>query len=87
MAAIALDILKDLIGDNRSPSAFAVYFYLWSKTRGVRSARISHQTIADDTGLSKSTVQGAIRLLNRRKLIRSVHSSRTAVPEHFVVSR
>ncbi len=82
MATIPWKALRDLVGRDRSPSAFIVYLYLWS--RGGKSVRISHKGIADETGLSKSAVQAAIRLLNRRKLIRSVHASRTAIPQHFV---
>ena len=83
MATISPGILKGLVGRDRSPSAFVVYFYLWSR----RGGRISHQEIADATGISKSAVQAAIRLLNRRKLVRTEHSSRTATPEHHVVRR
>lgn len=83
MATISLETLKNLVGRDRSPSAFAVYFYLWSRKGG----RISHQEIADATGVSRSAVQAAIRLLNRRKLIRTVHPSRTATPEHHLVRR
>ena len=47
--------------------------------------RASHQTLAGETGLSKSGVQAALRLLNRRKLVRSVRETQTATPEHFVL--
>ena len=80
MAAISIEVIQELVGRDRSPSAFVVYFYLWSRKGG----RISHQEIADATGISKSAVQAAIRLLNRRKLIRTEHASRTATPVHFV---
>ena len=83
MATIPLDIPRDLVKRDRSPSAFVVYFYLWSRKGG----SISHQEIADATGISKSAVQGAIHLLNRRKLIRTVHASPTATPVHHVVRR
>jgi hypothetical protein len=93
MTTIAIDaivfdsVMGDLVGRDRSPSAFLVYLLLWSRAAGARtrSARISHQAIADATHLSKSAVQGAIALLNRRKLVRTEHDSRTAVPEHFVL--
>ena len=93
MATISLDtyvldvLMRDLVGHDRSPSAYVVYLFLWSRTQGARakSVRVSHKAIADDTGISKSAVQGAIRLLNRRKLVRTVHESPTAVPEHFVL--
>ena len=83
MATISLETLKSLVGRDRSPSAFIVYFYLWTTKGG----RMSHQEIAEATGLSRSAVQAAIRLLNRRKLIRTVHASRTATPEHHLIRR
>jgi len=83
MSTISMDTLKGLVKRDRSPSAFVVYFYLWSRKGG----RISHQEIADATGISKSAVQGAIHLLNRRRLIRTVHASPTATPVHHVVRR
>ena len=87
MSTISVETLRNLVARDRSPSAFIVYFYLWSKTRAAKNLRASLQTIADETGLSKSAVQTAIQLLNRRKLIRSVHASRTGTPLHFVTKR
>jgi hypothetical protein len=80
-------LMADLVGHDKMPSAFIVYLYLhWRadppRTRGVRA---SHQTIATETGLSKSAVQSAIRHLVRRKLLRTERASITAVPEHFVL--
>src|SRR5215212_2008069 len=93
MKTIAIDdyvldtLMRDLIGHDKSPSAFAVYLYLWRRARAGDewSTRVSHKAIADDTGLSKSAVQAAVRHLNGRKLIRSVHESLTATPEHHVL--
>jgi len=79
-------LMADLVGHDKAPSAFIVYLYLHRQAGGrPRSARASHQTIADDTGLSKSAVQAALRHLNRRKLVRSVRESQTATPQHFVL--
>ncbi len=80
-------LMRDLIGHDKSPSAFAVYLYLWRRARtdGAWSARVSHKGIADDTGLSKSAVQAAIRHLNRRKLLRSTRATQTSTPEHHVL--
>src|SRR5262245_54225068 len=80
-------LMPDLIGHDKQPTAVIVYLYLWtrlavSRTKGVRA---SHQTIADDTGLSKSAVQAAVRTLVRRKLIRSQLEFRTAVPSYAVL--
>ena len=64
-----------------------VYLHLWHLTFGcgAKSVRASHQTIAAETGLSKSGVQAALRHLSRRKLIRSVRETQTATPEHHVL--
>ncbi len=70
-----LDVLmRDLVGHDRSPSAYLVYLHLWSQTIGRRakSARLSHQMMASATGLSKSAVQAGMRRLVRRRLV-SVH--------------
>ncbi len=89
---IALDayvidvLLRDLVGHDKSPSSFLVYVYLWRRTHGLDAAKValSHQEIADLTGLSKSAVQGAIRNLLRRKLIESSKSTVTSTPEYSV---
>jgi DNA-binding GntR family transcriptional regulator len=80
-------LLADLVGHDKSPAAFVVYLHLWHQTFGsaAKSVRVSHQAIADDTGLSKSGVQAALRHLNRRKLVRSVRETQTATPQHFVL--
>jgi DNA-binding IclR family transcriptional regulator len=41
--------------------------------------------MAAATGLSKSTVQGAIRTLTRRRLVRATRESATAVPAYAVL--
>jgi DNA-binding MarR family transcriptional regulator len=79
-------LLRDLVGHDRSPAAFLVYFSLYALTyaAGRRSAQLSLKQVAERTGLSKSAVQAALRILLRRQLIRAVHTTRTAVPEYFV---
>ena len=80
---IAETLMADLVGHDKMPSAFVVYLNLY--TRGRRGVRLSHQDIANETGLSKSAVQAAIRNLVRRKLLRTERESITAVPQHFVL--
>lgn len=80
MTKFALDpyivdtLMRDLIGHDRAPSAFVVYLWLWRQSRKRKRVRFgaSLQTIASETGLSKSSVQNALRRLARRKLV-SVH--------------
>jgi len=82
-----LDVLmRDLAGHDHAPSAYLVYLHLWSQTIGrrVKTARLSHQAIADATGLSKSAVQIGMRRLSRRDLVRIHRDSATAVPEYRV---
>jgi DNA-binding GntR family transcriptional regulator len=79
-------LMRDLVGHDHSPSAFLVYLHLWRETIGRREkrARLSHQTIANATGLSKSAVQSGMRRLVRRHLVRVQRDSATAVPEYRI---
>ena len=88
MDAVAIDayvldvLMRDLVAHDRQPSAFLVYLCIWRRaaqvTRG--AVALSHQMIADATGLSKSAVQDALRTLVRRKLVKAEKKSRTATP-------
>jgi hypothetical protein len=67
-----IDILMpDLVGHDRRPAAFIVYLFLLrsAANAGRDTVSVSLQTIATKTGLSKSTVQAAIRHLERRRLL------------------
>jgi DNA-binding GntR family transcriptional regulator len=83
--AYVLDVLmRDLVGHDRSPSAFLVYLYLWRRTRDGES-RLPLQRIAEGTGLSKRGVQAAVGHLEDRRLLRVKRESITAVPEYAVL--
>jgi hypothetical protein len=77
MARVTLDayvidvLLPDLVGHDRRPAAFLVYLFLLRHTLHSRDGAISVslQTIATKTGLSKSSVQAALRHLKRRQLV------------------
>lgn len=79
-------LLRDLVGHDHSPSAFVVYLFLWRRTLGQRRKweRLSHREIGQETGLSKSAVQQAFRILHRRGLVRSQRRHETDTPEHSV---
>jgi DNA-binding transcriptional ArsR family regulator len=64
-------LMRDFLGHDRAPSAFALYLWLWRHTRAVgkNSIGVSLQMMASETGLSKSSVQNALRRLRRRKLV------------------
>ena len=79
-------LMRDLIGHDRAPSAFPVYLWLWRRSRGEGRDRVgaSLQTIASQTGLSKSSVQAAVRRLSARGLIRAERDGPTATPVYEV---
>lgn len=92
VASIAIDsyildtLLPDLVGHDRQPSAFLVYLYLWRHSHGSQTAEVqsSLQDIAAGTGLSKRSIQAALGLLTRRRLVGVSRASITAVPVYAV---
>lgn len=72
-AALAIDryvldtLMRDLVGHDRKPAAYLVYLAV--STGGGREAR-SHRQLAEATGLSKRSVQDAVRHLEKRGLLR-----------------
>ena len=92
MAEIALDeyvlevLMRDLVGHDKCPSAFLVYLHIWAQSlgRGVETAELSHQQIADSTGLSKSAVQAGMRILLRRDLVCARKPTVTSTPEYRI---
>jgi hypothetical protein len=64
-------LMPDLVGHDRRPATFIVYLYLLrtAATSKRDTLSVSLQTIATKTGLSKSTVQAALRHLRRRRLL------------------
>lgn len=81
-------LMRDLVGHDRSPSAFVVYLHLWAAGAGNRGRHVktSHQEIAGQVGLSKTAVQIAIKRLVRRRLLHAERSAPTAVPDYFVMT-
>jgi len=79
-------LMPDLVGHDRTPAAFVVYLLLWSRTHAVgrTAVAMSLQMMVDDSGLSKSAVQAAIKRLARRELIQIERRSTTAVPKYTV---
>jgi hypothetical protein len=84
-----LDVLmRDLVGHDHTPSAFLVYLWLWAKTGGgQRRFAASLSGIALETGLSKSSVQNAVRqLVHRRKLLAVRREGPTTAPIYQVLA-
>lgn len=79
-------LMRDLIGHDRAPSAFLVYLWLWRQTHAQGRAMVgaSLQDIARATGLSKSSVQNAVRRLKRRRLLSAERAAPTAAPIYRV---
>ena len=80
-------LLPDLAGHDRSPTAVLVYIVLWTRLYRSEERRVavSLQQVAELAGLSKSAVQGAMRLLKRRGLIKVTRASPTAVPQYELI--
>jgi CRP-like cAMP-binding protein len=80
-------LMPDLVGHDRRTSSFLVYLCLWRRAAPDLAVpvRMSHQALADATGLSRSAVQAALSNLWRRSLVVSKRGSPTAVPRHTVL--
>ena len=80
-------LLPDLVGHDRRPASFVIYLYLYrhASQQANWSVQVSHQTIASNTGLSRSAVQNALAHLQHRQLIATSRAHPTAVPLHRVL--
>jgi hypothetical protein len=85
--AYVLDsLLPDLVGHDRRPASFVVYLHLYRHAAPANwSVRLSHQSIAAATGLSRSAVQAALAHLQGRQLVETTRAHPTAVPLHRVL--
>jgi DNA-binding IclR family transcriptional regulator len=80
-------LLRDLVGHDHRPVAFLVYLWLVAEQQrkdGV--VQISYQEIAENIGVSKSSVQSAVRWLVRRKLLAASKENATATPRYTVLA-
>jgi Helix-turn-helix domain len=78
-------LMRDLVGHDRKPAAFLVYLWLYAEQkRSGTSVTASHASLAEETGLSRSTSQTAIAWLARRKLISVSKEAVTATPVYAV---
>jgi DNA-binding MarR family transcriptional regulator len=77
-------LMGDLCGHDRQPSAFLVYLFLYRRSSG-GEVRIALRDIAENTGLSKRSVQNAVTRLIQRKLISARREHITAVPVYAVL--
>jgi hypothetical protein len=84
-------LMPDLVGHDRHPAAFLVYLYLWRQAQDSGDTagspvRRSLREISDGTGMSKRSVQSALRRLAVRRLIGISRESITAIPEYRVLA-
>jgi len=81
-------LMADLVGHDHAPSAFIVFLKLWHATGGPggRGTALSLATLATETGLSKSSVQSALRRLKRRGYLGVKRASPTAIPVYTVLA-
>jgi len=70
-AYILDSLMPDLVGHDRRPSAFLVYLLLWRHAHGsgASTLALALEDLAELSGLSKRTVQDALRWLAHRRLI------------------
>src|SRR5271165_7695922 len=80
-------LMPDLVGHDRRPATFVVYLFLLHRAAAAKrdSVSVSLQTIATRTGLSKSTVQIAIRHLRRRRLLDPTIAASVSAPVRRVM--
>jgi hypothetical protein len=80
-------LLPDLVGHDRRAASFIIYLHLYryASQQANWSVRLSHQSIATATGLSRSAVQIALAHLQNRQLIATSRAHPTAVPLHRVL--
>ncbi|HXJ04773.1 MAG TPA: hypothetical protein VNH65_06730 [Candidatus Acidoferrum sp.] len=80
-------LMRDLVGHDRRPVCFLVYLRLAAEQgRRDGAVEISYREIAESIGVSKSSVQGAVGWLIRRKLLGVSKVSVTATPSYSVLS-
>ena len=80
-------LMRDLVGHDRRPAGFLVYLWLASEqARRHGAVQVSYQEMAESIGLSKSSAQGAVNWLIRRKLLAASKENATAIPSYTVRS-
>jgi len=84
---IADVLLRDLVGHDRRPVSFLAYLWLAAEqARRGASVQISYQELAENIGVSKSSVQAAVSWLRRRKLLSANKENATAIPHYTALT-
>jgi hypothetical protein len=80
-------LMRDLVGHDRRPVSFLVYLWLAAEQRRRNGiVQISYQELAESVGVSKSSAQGAVSWLIRRKLLAVTKDNVTATPCYTVLT-
>ena len=80
-------LMRDLVGHDRRPVSFLVYLWLAAEQRRRNGmVQISYQELAECVGVSKSSAQGAVSWLIRRKLLAVTKDNVTATPCYTVLT-
>ena len=69
-------LMRDLVGHDRRPSAFLVYLAIEALSQDARRS-LSHAELAEQTGLSKRSVQEAVKHLQGRGLVAATRRGAT----------
>lgn len=79
-------LMRDLVGHDRSPVCFLVYvWFAGEQQRRKASVQISYQELAENIGVSKSSVQSAVAWLAGRRLLAVSKKTVTATPVYSVL--
>lgn len=80
-------LMRDLVGHDRKPVSFLIYLWLASEQEKPHADLcVSYQRLAESVGISKSSAQGAVRWLLKRKLLSVRKENATATPVYTVRS-
>jgi hypothetical protein len=80
-------LMRDLVGHDRRPVSFLVYLWLAAEQlRRNGMVQVSYQELAESVGVSKSSAQGAVSWLVRRKLLAVTKDNVTATPCYTVLT-
>lgn len=80
-------LMRDLVGHDHRPVAFLVYLWLAVEHRRKDApVQISYQELAENLGVSKSSVQSAISWLAKRRLLAAEKETVTSVPRYTILT-
>lgn len=79
-------LMRDLVGHDRKPVSFLVYLWLAVETRRRNAVvPVSYRELAETIGVSKSSIQAAVKWLIGRKLLAGSKETVTSVPRYTIL--